>query len=188
MHLGRELKKLGKRLVEDGLPLVGNALFQGHGNTVKSVLGILGAKDNDTEEAIIQKLTPEALAQIEAAKLESQYNLHELEFKREELATRNFEIGQRTIGAMLTSSDWYTRNAVPTIIWIFAASCGWQFVLAPMLLFLTNLAGATFAIPELVTLQLPTLDLPEWYSSLVPQLFGIAMLKRSAEKFANGKN
>jgi len=146
--LGRNLGRIGQDIFKKGLPLVGNAILQGHAGTVKSVLDILGVKDTDSDEEVIRKLTPEALAEIENRKLELEFNLAELDFKREQLLADQFAQGQETIREMVKSDDWYTRNAIPTILWVFALACFYSIICAPLLSSLLSWVRGFFGYPR----------------------------------------
>ncbi|MBP1179956.1 3TM-type holin [Methylobacterium sp. PvR107] len=131
--------------------IIGGALTGGIGPAIGAALPTIA----DTAKVLVDRLVPDPNAKAAAqAEIEQALTLRETALVN---ATMEIAKAQSTVNlAEAQGNDRFSARWRPSVGWICAAGFGYQFVLAPVLTWATNLAGVMIgaAIPPAPTLSI----------------------------------
>lgn len=178
------LKRLGKELSKT-LPLLGKAVFAGH-PVVGRVLEVLNITHTDSEDIVLQKLTPEAIDRLQIAKLDQEYRLHELDLQYVEKELESFSQAQETVRTMLRSESAFTRNGIPATIWVYVLAHFWQIIglgiSTYVIQILVILMADSQVALQVLAIPLPTATIPTEFGTTVATLMLGVLAKRSYDQ------
>lgn len=134
--------KIGK-LVGDVAPILGGILGGPLGATVGGVVArALGTAPDPDAVAHVLASDPAAYAKIKMLELE-----HSSALAQMRIAAQTAQVRVNQVEA--ASSNLFVAGARPMILWVCAAAFCWQFVLAPIAVFVASAAGHRLGLPVL---------------------------------------